>query len=162
MKTPIITMLTVVAVIFFTTPAAAQRGVGDDTGIARQGLSPPVVTMSGMLADFKIGPCEQTTGRCETGAHLIIQTKENGTVNLHLGPLSAVDHVIDQVTVGQTVSFEAFRTVDMQGQAYIAKALTLEDKVIELRDDNLRPRWAVSQRSGRGMRRGSRARGYCW
>ncbi len=136
--------------LLFTVPAAAQKGMGEATGMARQTVKPPIETMSGTIKDIKIGPCERTTGRSLEGAHLIVQATDGKTINLHLGPTGALEDVLDQLSVGQQISFEAFRTEAMPQDAYVAKSLKAGDTAFELRDDNLRPNWAIAGQGGRG------------
>ena len=165
------TVLAIAAALVLGVPAAAQKGMGEPTGVAREMVKPPVQKMSGTVTDVKVGECEQTTGRSTTGAHLIVRTKEEKTINLHLGPLTAVEHVVEKVPPGTPISFDTFRTEAMPEDAYVAKSITVEDKVIHLRDKNLRPSWAVGRgpRSGKGAGRGQGkgrgpggGRGPCW
>ena len=72
-------------------PAAAQKGMGEQTGVGRQAEKPPIETMSGTIKDIKIGPCERTTGRSLQGVHLIVQADSGKTINLHLGPDAALE-----------------------------------------------------------------------
>lgn len=164
MKHTIISIITIFLSLLFSGFAAAQKGMGDDTGIVRQGLTPPVTMISGELLEIKTGPCERTTGKAEIGTHLIIQGKGGQKLNVHLGPEYAVDHVVEQLSVKQTLSLEVFHTQRMPANAYIAKSLSIDDKVIHIRDDNLRPSWAGSRGTGRGqgMRQGRGNRGPCW
>ena len=131
-------------------PAAAQKGMGEPTGVARQAVKPPIETMSGTIKDIKVAPCERTTGRSLEGVHLIVQTEQGKTVNLHLGPSAALEDVLDQLSAGQQITFEAFRTDAMPQDAYVAKSLKIGDTAFELRDDNLRPKWAIAAQGGRG------------
>lgn len=148
---------TALTVALIGSSADAQRGVGDPEGVARMAELPPVTEMSGTVTDMKIGRCEATTGRAEVGVHLLVETPEIDPLDLHLGPADALAHVIDQVDVGDTVSFEAFRTDAMPENAYVAKTLTVDDKTVHLRDDGLRPSWARDRGGFRGgMRRGER------
>lgn len=133
-----------------TVPAAAQKGTGEPTGIARRTSKPPVVSMSGTIKDIKIGPCKSTTGRSSEGAHLILQAPDK-TINLHLGPSSAVGDVLGSAAVGQQVTFEGFRTDRMPPDAYVAKTVKTGDKTFDLRDANLRPKWAMGRGGGRGQ-----------
>lgn len=149
----------------FSFPANAQKGAGDSTGVAGMAVKPAVITLSGTVLEIKTGPCEATTGRSVAGTHLIV--RENARVlNIHLGPEKAVDHVVEQLAVGSPVTFELFRTEKMAEDAYIAKSLTLEGKVIHLRDGSLRPAWAYGRGSGQGrgqQRQGVRGQyGPCW
>ena len=154
-----------VALVMVTVPANAQKGMDESTGIAQQAVKPVVTTLSGKVLEIKTGPCEKTTGKSPSGTHLIVQSGEI-IYNIHLGPEKAVDHVVDQLAIGSLVTFDVFRTEKMPENAYIAKSITLEDKVIHLRDDNLRPSWAYGrgkgQGKGQGLRPESGPRGPCW
>ncbi|MFO1152727.1 MAG: hypothetical protein U1E42_03530 [Rhodospirillales bacterium] len=136
--------------LLFTMPAAAQKGMGEPTGVARQAVKPPIETMSGTIKEIKVGRCERTTGRSLEGVHLIVQAADGNTINLHLGPTGALEDVLDQLSVGQQITFEAFRTDAMPPDAYVAKSLKAGDTAFELRDDNLRPNWAIAGQGGRG------------
>jgi hypothetical protein len=138
------------SVLLFAVPAAAQKGMGEPTGVAREAVKPPIETLSGTIKDIKIGPCERTTGRSLEGAHLIVQAEDGKTINLHLGPTAALEDVLDQLSVGQHVTSEAFRTDVMPQDAYVAKSVKAGDTTFDLRDDNLRPNWAIAARGGRG------------
>jgi hypothetical protein len=153
-----VTILAAATALVLALPAAAQKGMGQATGVAREAVKPPVQKMSGTVADVAIGECEQTTGRSTMGAHLMVKAEGDKTINLHLGPLSAVEYIVEQVPVGTPIAVEAFRTEAMPEDAYVAKSITVDDKVIHLRDDNLRPSWAAGRGSGFGMGRG-RGRG---
>jgi hypothetical protein len=131
-------------------PALAQKGTGEETGVARQGLKLPIEAMSGTIKDIKIGPCEKTTGRFKEGVHLIVQTPEARTINLHLGPSAALQNELKQLSAGKEISFEAFRTERMPKDAYIAKSIKADGKLFTLRNDNLRPVWARGRGGGRG------------
>ena len=150
MKTLPMTVLAIASSFVLATPAAAQKGMGEPTGVAREMVKPTVQKMSGTVADIKVGECEQTTGRSSTGAHFIVRTKEEETINLHLGPLSAVEDLVEQVRPGTPVSFDAFRTDAMPEGAYVAKSITVDDKMTQLRDENLRPKWAAGRGPGPG------------
>lgn len=166
MRKTLIQIIPILAVLLFSASTTAQKGMGDSTGIARQAVKPSVTTLSGKLLEIETGPCEKTTGRALIGAHLIIHSEDGQTLNLHLGPASAVDHVIDQLAVGQSMRVDAFRTEQLPENAYIVKSVILNDKVIHLRDDNLRPSWAYDRGSSRGGRQGLGPRhgrwGPCW
>jgi hypothetical protein len=142
------------AIAAVASPAIAQKGTGEQTGVARQGLKLPIEAMSGTIKDIKIGPCEKTAGRAKEGVHLILQAPDGRTINLHLGPTFALRDELKQLAAGQEISFEAFRTARMPKDAYIAKSIKAGDKVFALRNDNLRPRWAGGRGGGRGMGRG--------
>ena len=138
------------SVLLFAVPAASQKGVGEPTGVAREAVKPPIETLSGTIKDIKIGPCERTTGHSLEGAHLIVQAEDGKTINLHLGPTAALEDVLDQLSVGQHVTSEAFRTDVMPQDAYVAKSVKAGDTAFDLRGDNLRPNWAIAARGGRG------------
>ena len=131
-------------------PAAAQRGVGEAEGIVRQGLQPSTVTLIGVVDDVLIGPCHRTTGRAAVGAHALVRTGTQGPVNLHLGPEAALDALLDRLTVGTEVQVEAFRTDLMPPDAFVARTVTVAGDTFELRDDSLRPHWALGPGPGRG------------
>ena len=124
--------------------------MGEPTGVARQAVKPPIETMSGTIKDIKTDPCERTTGRSLEGVHLIVQEADGKTINLHLGPAAALEDVLDQLSAGQQIAFEAFRTDAMPQDAYVAKSLKIGDTAFELRDENLRPKWAIAAQGGRG------------
>jgi hypothetical protein len=159
-------MMVLFAALLLSMSALAQKGTGETTGVAQQAVKPPVITVSGQVLEIKTGPCENTTGQSPVGTHLIVQSEDGANLNIHLGPENAVDHIVDQLTIGQTVTFEAFRTERLPDNAYIAKSLLLDDKVIYLRDDNLRPSWAygrgMGQGRGPGMGQGRGRWGSCW
>ncbi|MBJ7533276.1 hypothetical protein JDN40_04035 [Rhodomicrobium vannielii ATCC 17100] len=140
-------------------PALAQKGTGESSGVARQGLKLPIKAMSGNIEAIKIGRCEKTTGRADEGAHLIVQMPD-AKINLHLGPTFALRDELKQLSVGQNISFEAFRTDRVPKDAYIAKSIKAGDKVFALRNDSLRPIWARG-RGGGGLPV-ARGGGICW
>lgn len=143
-------------------PAIAQKGTGEPAGVAQQARKPPIEALSGTINEIKIGRCEKTSGRSLEGAHLIVQTSDARTINLHLGPTFALREELKQLAVGQAISIEAFRTERLPKDAYIAKSVKSGDKVFALRNDNLRPKWAGRGRGwgrGRGMGHGG---GACW
>ncbi|TVR83721.1 MAG: hypothetical protein EA405_03370 [Rhodospirillales bacterium] len=167
MRKSVMLCAAVAGVTLMSTAAQGQRGVGDPEGVARMAERPPVEAMSGTVTDMKIGRCMATTGRADTGLHLLVETPEIERLDLHLGPADVLAHVIEQVEIGETIGFEAFRTDAMPENAYVAKTLTLDDKTIHLRDDGLRPSWAQTRGGFRGgMRRGTGDRperpGPCW
>ncbi len=139
---------TIAAVLLMCAPAAAQKGTGEPTGVARQAIKPTVTEYSGVVTDVKIGPCEFTTGRSLVGAHLVVRTGTEGAVNLHLGPRDAVQPVIDAAPAGTPIMFEAFRTDAMPADAYVAKSITVDGETMALRDDTLRPTWAMGPGGG--------------
>jgi hypothetical protein len=150
--------------LLVTSGVFAQKGVGDENGIASQATKPSVTTLSGRISEIKQEPCENSTGKSPVGVHLIIKTNEQKDINLHLGPEDAVDHIVQQIAVGDSLTFAAFRTEKLPEGAFIAKSLTFNEKVVHLRDENLRPSWAYGQGKGKGRgAQGRRGRhGPCW
>jgi hypothetical protein len=150
--------LALLGTVPFAPPATAQKGTGEPGGVARQAVKPPVEAMSGTIKEIKKERCEKTTGRFVEGVHLIVQSQDNRTINLHLGPASPLADVVQQLSPGQDVTFDAFRTDRMPKDAYVAKSLTAGGKTFALRSDSLRPKWASRERGmggGRGMGQGS-------
>ena len=172
--------LAIAAAFIAATSAEAQKGTGETTGVARQATKPAIQEMSGTVTDVIVGACANTTGGSVQGAHLSMRTDAGQLVELHLGPLDAVEDIVEQVPAGTRVSFEAFRTEAMPADTYVAKSITVDDEVLRLRDDTLRPTWAggrgrgagmgmgqgsgrgMGQGSGRGMGQGSGGGGSCW
>ena len=166
MKQTLSQRIAIYAVLFvFCVSANAQKGTGEQSGIAREAPMPAINTLTGKVLAIESGPCEKTTGRSSIGTHLIVQDDDT-ELNIHLGPKQAVDHVVDQIAKGSSVTFDVFRTEKMPKNAYIANSLTLDDKVIHLRDANLRPSWSYGRGNARGrgygFGPGRGLRGPCW
>lgn len=123
--------------------AYAQKGMGDQTGVARQGLRPPLVQLSGKVLSVETHPCEKTTGHALMGAHLTVAGADGKQYNLHLGPAGAVAPITESLPPGSRVEVVAFRTSQMPENQYVATTLRLEaGNVLVLRDSNLRPFWS--------------------
>ena len=150
----VVSFIALLSTACLAAPALAQKGMGEPTGVAQQSVKPPITLMEGTIKETKIGPCERTTGRAAEGVHLIVQAKDGQTINLHLGPRFALADALAQLSAGQQITFEAFRTDAMPKDAYVAKSLKVGDTTIDLRDDNLRPKWAAAAQGGRGGGRG--------
>jgi hypothetical protein len=120
----------------------AQRGVGDASGVVRQGLQPDTVSIQGKVMEVITGPCEMRTGRYEIGSHVVIKTEDGKEKNIHLGPAQWVQGVTDQLSQGKTVVVCAFRTEKMSEGHYNAVTVTVGEKILRLRNQNLRPVWA--------------------
>lgn len=127
----------------------AQRGVGDAVGIARQPVTPAVVTLEGTLQSIETGPCLHTTGHARIGTHVILQAAEEKQLNVHLGPASTADALVGRMKVGDPVKVEAFRTERMPADHYVAKSITFGNATVRLRDESLRPIWAGTARGPR-------------
>jgi len=137
------TLCLVVAVLFGLAPATlAQRGMGDASGVVRQGLTPEIVTLQGKVVQIITGPCKNTTGQAEIGTHFILKLKQGQKQNVHLGPAHLVQGVTDLLANGGTVSVKAFRTEKMPQANYNAVTVTVGNKTLRLRAQNLRPVWA--------------------
>ena len=120
---PFLLSVALLGIVSLVAPATAQKGMGEPGGVAGQAVKPPIETMSGTIKDIKTGRCERTTGRSVNGVHLIVQAQDNRTINLHLGPASALADTIQKLSPGETITFEAFRTDRMPKDAYVAKSL---------------------------------------
>lgn len=136
-----------------TACAHAQHGLRNSTSVS--GTSPPLVTLTGTVTNIEEGSCGQTTGRSPSGTHLLLQT-ENGPVDLHLGPTTALGKLRDAVTSGIKVAAKGFRTKAFPNGAYAAVRVTVGEEAYLLRDPaTLRPRWSTEQarpRVGAGRR----------
>jgi len=133
----------------------AQKGIGDPTGVVRQGLRPTPRMLSGKLISAETHPCEKTTGPSPAGTHLIVAGDDGREYNLHLGPADAVAAIVDTLERGTRVAARVFRTSNMPEDQYVVTTLMPGGhEVIPLRDANLRPLWAIQSRLDRGRGRG--------
>jgi hypothetical protein len=149
-------LTTVVAVV--AAPALAQRGTGASTGVARQGLH-EVRGIAGVLEDTEVGTCTNTTGRAVDGAHLILALPDGQSANIHLGPRAAVEDLLAAAAPGAEVTAEVFRTDAMPVGAFAAVTVTIGAETWRLRDDGLRPNWAMGAGRGGGTGAGRGAGG---
>ncbi len=158
----ILLVVAAITLAIFSPPVYAQKGVGDETGLARQAVKPALNSFSGTVVSVDTKVCEKTTGHGEIGTHFFLKTDQNETLNIDLGWSDAdvVKGVAKNLTVGKQVTVVAFRTEKMPKERYVAKSLTIDGKTTDLRDENLRPVWAgggagrSQQPAGRGQRRG--------
>jgi len=165
MRTPVTsTAILVLLCGIVAAPAHAQKGMGEQTGAGRESVKPEVVSLSGKVQAVETGPCENTTGPADVGAHFLLKTPKGKKLNIHLGPAAAVDYVVEQLAVGKKVTVQAFRTAKMPANHYVSQSVTLDGTTIRLRDEGLRPLWARGRGAssdrggpqyGYGMRRGS-------
>lgn len=139
----------------FASTVWGQRGVGKSTGIARLADRPKVIELTGTLEAIKIGPCEHTKGRSPVGVHIVLAQDKDKKLNVHLGPAAVVQTLISHLKTGDKLTVEAFRTDALPADQYIAKSLSVDGKVVTLRDASLRPFWA----GGRGGNAGHGPRG---
>ncbi|MGM0532215.1 MAG: hypothetical protein ACQER7_12790 [Bacteroidota bacterium] len=132
----------------------AQRGTGNNSGIARSNSENAIEQISGELQEVITEPCAQTTGRYSKGTHLLVKTDDDETqpFNVHLGPTRMVSDMTDQIKTGKEIQIKVFRTDDLPENQYIAKEFTSEGKTYELRNEDLRPFWAGNRKGRRGMR----------
>jgi len=149
----------VCAVLLASSGAYAQKGMGDQTGVARQHLELPIVQLAGKIVSVETHPCEKTTGPATEGTHLIIEGTDGKQYNLHLGPANVVAPIIEPLQPGKQIEVVAFRTSKMPEDQYVVTTLRLEDgKVLAFRDSDLRPFWA--KRAGPGGGRSQGLAGY--
>jgi len=153
----IILLMSTSALLVWTALAPGQRGMGDSKGIAQTGLKPPVSRISGKLQEIRTHPCEHTTGKAELGTHLIIKDGQGRELNIHLGPASALAETVKQLKAGRRLELLGFRTDRMPANHYVAKALILGSRFIELRDSDFRPYWACSNSNDKARPRYGRA-----
>jgi hypothetical protein len=145
--------LVVMVLSVLTVPVAyAQKGVGDQAGVASQAVRPQVLAFSGKLVEIRTGLCEKTTGRSPVGTHIFLETPDDKTLNIHLGPAAVLADTVAKLSARQEqdLSVKAFRTEKMPENHYVAQSLTFDAKTIELRDKTLRPVWAGRPNASRG------------
>ena len=141
-----------IAIILFLlalTPwASAQKGVGNDTGIAARTSVNETKQISGILKEVVTEPCTQTTGRYSNGTHLLVRTKQGSTnmLNLHLGPTEVLSDQTGLLKTGQSLQLEVYCTDDLADYHYIVKEYTYKGETYEIRDASLRPFWAGNRR----------------
>jgi hypothetical protein len=153
--------------VALTSPAAlAQRGVGEKSGVAQRPIRPEVERLHGRILKVVTAPCKLTTGRSSDGTHLVIETDAGTRLNVHLGPADAIADEVAGLVKGRKITIDGFRTSNLAPGHYVARSIQQADgQRIELRDENLRPRWAGrapgldSQPSPLGFGRGP-GRGY--
>lgn len=153
--------------------ANAQKGIGDSSGVAKQAIKPASISMTGKVLSVDTHPCGKTTGKAPLGTHLKVLTSDDVEVNLHVGPADEVKELVKNISSGQDIRFDAFRTEDLPPANYVAKTLYVNDEEITLRDDTtLRPFWATrydknnrrseGQGSGRQQGRAVNQQRPCW
>jgi hypothetical protein len=130
----------------------AQRGTGEEEGLARRGADPERVELSGTLAYVRTAPCERSTGNAYTGTHLFITAADGQEINLHVGPAEVVQPFADTLTPGTAIAATAFRTDRLGPNEYVAMQIRTETETFEVRRDDLSPFWA-RQRMNREERR---------
>lgn len=139
-------ILILISLILMTLPVFSQKGTGSQTGIAREATNLEIIYISGMINEIKVGPCQNTMGRSNSGTHLIIEVDNNNTLNVHLGPSTEVSHLTNKLKIGQEITIKAFRTNNLSENNFIAKEIFADNQIYTLRDSNLRPVWAEKGR----------------
>lgn len=168
MRTEWITALAL-ALVVASAGASAQRGMGESAGVA-QGAAPDRSALRGEISEVIVETCAQTTGRYREGVHVVVAMPDGQTANVHLGPASEVQDVLDAAAVGDEVTAEVFQTDAMPFGAFVAVTVTIDGETFRLRGDDLRPRWAVGPGGGQGRAAGGgqgqggqgRTGGGCW
>ena len=155
MRTALLLSAAAIALTAIGSPVLAQRGTGDQEGIVRSGVAVEPAAIAGTVTDVMQTQCAETTGRSPVGVHLMVDTADGETVNLHLGPLTAMDDVLAAVQEGDAIQAEAFRTDALPADNYVARALMADGQTFTLRDDDLRPVWAGDMGQRTGVGRGS-------
>ena len=149
MKKLQVSMLTLAVLGLAASAALAQRGVGDPAGVARSGVKPEIVTLSGKVLEVKTEPCANTTGRSPLGTHFLMKTAEGKTLNIHLGPAAMVEFAAKELVQDKAVKVQAFRTEKMKEDHYVAQQLSYDGGSVTLRDETLQPVWAGGAGTGR-------------
>lgn len=137
-------------------PALAQRGMGDDIGVAQWDTPPQTQPIAGRVSDIQIAECKHTTGKADIGAHVFLDTDDGRTLNVHLGPFDVLEELVENLEDGTPVAAEAFRTEAMPADHFVAVTLTIDGSETRLRAaDDLRPVWATGPAGPRGPRAGA-------
>ncbi len=135
-------------------PLLAQRGMGDESGIAQWDTLPPTTQISGRVSDLKIAECKSTTGKADLGAHVFLDTDDGRTLNVHMGPYDVLESLVADLEDGTEVSATAFRTDAMPEDHYVAVTVNLAGTETTLRNpDTLRPTWSTELQAGAGQTR---------
>jgi len=146
-------LITVVVLLALTSMGYAQKGMGNNTGIARANSVVEIEKISGELQEIITEPCTQTTGRYSNGTHLLVKNNENETLNVHLGPTKVVSGMTDQLNAGEEIHLEMYTTEDLPENHYIVKEFKSGEVSHEIRNSNLKPFWAGSSGKRRGRKR---------
>ena len=138
--------------------AWAQRGMGEKEGVAQQPVKPEMVELAGTVDSIDTHACAQTTGHGYWGMHMMLRSADDRTLNVHLGPVSAVKEMVAGLEEGTRVQVKAFRTERMPADHYVAQSVSWDDQQVTLRDaTSLRPVWAGqlgAGQQGMGRQRG--------
>jgi hypothetical protein len=138
----IFSILILYVLIFLSTMTLAQKGTGSLTGLARQSGDPEILKVSCTLKEVASGPCAFTTGRSNSGTHLIVITDDRYELNIHLGPTSEVVYIVKNLVPGQKIQCKVFKSPELPDDNLIAVELETDNSFYMLRDQHLRPVWA--------------------
>lgn len=153
----VITASLVCLVYTIYSPAYGQKGAGRQQGISRQAEKPDLVTVSGVVVEVKTGECKASVGRSPRGTHLVLKKSDESLQEIHLGPEQEMAKLVERIEVDQRITVIGFRTDAIMEDALVAKTLKLDEQTVQLRDDTLRPNWALG--GGAMPRRGGRGSG---
>ncbi len=141
----------VAAMALAMSQAEAQKGTGEAAGVTGPVTRAELV---GTVTGTRTDRCAMTTGRAMIGSHVLFDSAGHGRVNLHLGPASAVDELVEALQPGTELTARAFRTENLPPGAYVAQTVTVGGTTYTLRDADLRPAWRVrGDGGGRGRER---------
>jgi predicted Fe-Mo cluster-binding NifX family protein len=126
---------------FVSAFAFARQETTDLEQGEKQAAKPLLVSLSGEL--LKVNRKSDTPpARCSSfGVHLSVKTHDGRTVDIYLGPAAAVDFVTAGLSHGAKVDVNGFQSRGTDKLRYVAQSLTIGDKTVELRDEDLRPVW---------------------
>ena len=151
MRSTALLTITALTLGLIATGVFAQRGTGSGTGVARQAVDLETSTIKGKVAAVETGPCKHTTGRATSGVHILLTVRRGEQQNVHLGPQTAVQDIVDRLQVGQKVTAKVFHTEAMEEGHFVALTLDIGKDTVQLRDA-----------TGRVVRvLGTRAPGHC-
>ncbi|MGM0497839.1 MAG: hypothetical protein ACQESJ_07975 [Bacteroidota bacterium] len=145
-------ILIAVVLLAVTSMGYAQKGVGNNSGIARSNSVNEIEQISGELQKIITEPCTQTTGRYSNGTHLLVKDDEDETLNVHLGPTYVMSEITDQLKTGEEIQMKVVGTEDLPDHNYIAKEIQSGEEAHEIRDSNLKPFWAGNNAKRRGRK----------
>ena len=154
MQTAIVTVCSALIAGAASPLALAQKGMGRETGVARQAQLPEVISLRGEIMEVNSHPCKNTTGRAPVGTHVLVRSKAGEELNIHLGPVDDVKDIADKLKPGKKVIIDGFRTDQMPENHFVAKTLRIGSETAALRDDSLRPFWHHGSGKGRKGRGG--------
>jgi len=131
----------------------AQRGSGNwcsNNNYSRLFNASTIEELNGSVVSIeKITP-EQGMS---TGIHLLVKTKKNETVSVHLGPAWYLDNQDIQFVAGDVITVKGSRVTYQNAPAIIAMTVDKGGQVLMLRDKKGNPNWN-GWRQGKGGRKG--------